>query len=199
MSNGLGASTNRTCYRYKDAMLNNEGRGFQGFKTIIAEEQLPLAAGEDATGAPSQTGCGDCTRNRLQPEQSTHDDGVLSGISVDEPAEDRDRGLSIDREAAAQDDALVAHRPARHLRRRLGGARRRHGRLRDEAGGGPLASEVVSISEFDAAVAPFREREANMLAISPGMAAVARNNQARRSRHHRSSMPTLKSPGGSGR
>jgi hypothetical protein len=38
VSNGLGAATNKTCYRYKNAMLNNEGRGFQGFKTIVAED-----------------------------------------------------------------------------------------------------------------------------------------------------------------
>ena len=55
-SNGLGAATNRTCYRYQDAMLNTEGLGLQGFKVIVAEEQLSPAAGEDATaGYP---GCG---------------------------------------------------------------------------------------------------------------------------------------------
>jgi RHS repeat-associated protein len=39
-TNGLGADMNRTCYRYKDAMLSDWGRGFQGFKTIVVEEQL---------------------------------------------------------------------------------------------------------------------------------------------------------------
>src|SRR6266404_4424012 len=53
-SNGVG-TTNKTCYRYQDAMLNTEGRGFQGFKTIVAEEQMPPAAGEPTS---SITGCG---------------------------------------------------------------------------------------------------------------------------------------------
>jgi len=69
VSNGLGTGTNKTCYRYQDAMLNSEGRGFQGFKVIIAEEQLPLEQlpplGEHA--APGYAGCGGtCSPNNLR-------------------------------------------------------------------------------------------------------------------------------------
>src|SRR5262249_48794175 len=46
LSNGLGAASNERCYRYRDAMMDVEGRGFQGFRLIIAEEQLPVAGGE---------------------------------------------------------------------------------------------------------------------------------------------------------
>jgi RHS repeat-associated protein len=51
VSNGLGQNQNYTCYRYEDAMLNEEGRGFQGFKVIHAEEQLPVAQGEVSDGS----------------------------------------------------------------------------------------------------------------------------------------------------
>ena len=65
VSNGIGTSTNNTCYRYQDAMLNSEGRGFQGFRVIVAEEQLPPAAGEDA--AAGYAGCGGtCSPNNLR-------------------------------------------------------------------------------------------------------------------------------------
>ena len=37
VSNGIGGE-NRTLYRYRDAMFNNKGRGFQGFKSIIIEQ-----------------------------------------------------------------------------------------------------------------------------------------------------------------
>src|SRR5258708_40326996 len=62
VSNGLSDrtnknGTNKTCYRYENAMLNTEGRGFQGFKTIVAEEQLQVAAGE--TPPTSSASCGD--------------------------------------------------------------------------------------------------------------------------------------------
>lgn len=39
-SNG-GGGMNPTCYRYEDAMFNNQGRGFLGFRKIIEEEALP--------------------------------------------------------------------------------------------------------------------------------------------------------------
>ena len=56
VTNGVGAGTvNRTCYRYQDAMLSDWGRGFQGFRSITAEEQFALADGENSAGAP--TGC----------------------------------------------------------------------------------------------------------------------------------------------
>jgi len=57
VSSGVGPATNinKTCYRYQDAMLNTEGRGFQGFKKIVVEEQMPPATGEPAS---SITGCG---------------------------------------------------------------------------------------------------------------------------------------------
>jgi RHS repeat-associated protein len=49
-SNGLsGSPPNTTCYRYQDAMLNILGRGFQGFRKIIAEDRLGPAQGEPAT------------------------------------------------------------------------------------------------------------------------------------------------------
>ena len=68
-SNGIGG-TNPTCYRYEDAMLNIEGRGFQGFKKIIAEERLPPAMGEDPTIAVTTAGtCGvglPCGGNNLR-------------------------------------------------------------------------------------------------------------------------------------
>ncbi len=38
-SNGVGG-LNSTKYRYRGAMFNNKGRGFQGFKSIIAEEDV---------------------------------------------------------------------------------------------------------------------------------------------------------------
>ncbi len=58
-TNGLAVTatnptgTNRTCYRYEDAMLHTRGRGFLGFRKIMAEEQLAPAAGEVAAGALS--------------------------------------------------------------------------------------------------------------------------------------------------
>ena len=39
-SNGLGG-TNGRCFRYEDAMANNQGRGFLGFRKIFEEEALP--------------------------------------------------------------------------------------------------------------------------------------------------------------
>jgi RHS repeat-associated protein len=51
-SHGAGATAtnpeglNRTCYRYEDGMLNTLGRGFLGFRKIVAEEALETAAGE---------------------------------------------------------------------------------------------------------------------------------------------------------
>jgi RHS repeat-associated protein len=45
-SNGVGG-TNRTCYRYQDAMLSDWGRGFQGFRFITAEEQFAATNGDD--------------------------------------------------------------------------------------------------------------------------------------------------------
>ena len=63
--NGLGGlqSANRTCYRYEDAMLNVEGRGFQGFKKIVAEEQLPPASGEEGMAATGGCGGAGCSPN----------------------------------------------------------------------------------------------------------------------------------------
>ncbi|WP_158658031.1 RHS repeat-associated core domain-containing protein [Agarilytica rhodophyticola] len=37
-SNGLGEQMNAMRYRYKGAMLNREGRGFQGFRSIIVDD-----------------------------------------------------------------------------------------------------------------------------------------------------------------
>jgi RHS repeat-associated protein len=79
VSNGIASSTNKTCYRYEDAMLNNEGRGFQGFKVIVAEEQLPPAAGEDATAG--YAGCvpgGTCSANNLRTTTEFHQEFPLT-------------------------------------------------------------------------------------------------------------------------
>jgi len=77
VSNGLGGATNKTCYRYQDAMLNNRGRGFQGFKVIVAEEQLPAAAGEDAAAA--FPGCGGtCSPNNLRTRTEFHQEFPLT-------------------------------------------------------------------------------------------------------------------------
>src|SRR5438067_3755495 len=70
-SNGIGSGMNKTCYRYQDGMLDDRGRGFQGFKVIVAEEQLPPAAGEDVD--PTLTGCGDkCSVNNLRTTTEFH-------------------------------------------------------------------------------------------------------------------------------
>ena len=137
MSNGLGASTNRTCYRYKDAMLNHEGRGFQGFKTIVAEEQLPPARGRDATAAPSQTGCGDSREPSVAPTIcAPRRSSIRSSRS---PAASRPRRWPIGRRtAAAQDDALVAHvQPGTPAAPRVVHAAAAD-EIRYETGGGPL-------------------------------------------------------------
>jgi Salmonella virulence plasmid 65kDa B protein/FG-GAP-like repeat len=66
VSNGIGTSANKSCYRYQDAMLNTEGRGFQGFRLITSEEQMPVATGEDATGVPPGGCGGTCSPNNLR-------------------------------------------------------------------------------------------------------------------------------------
>ncbi|MBK6689457.1 MAG: hypothetical protein IPG45_33635 [Deltaproteobacteria bacterium] len=38
-SNGIGGN-NATCYRYEDAMANNRGRGFLGFRKIVEEQAI---------------------------------------------------------------------------------------------------------------------------------------------------------------
>ena len=53
--NGVSATMNRTCYRYEDAMLNAQGRGFQGFKTIVAEEQLAARSRASRLPVPATT------------------------------------------------------------------------------------------------------------------------------------------------
>jgi hypothetical protein len=65
VSNGVAGGTNKTCYRYQDGMLNSEGRGFQGFKQIVEEQQFPAALGEDTTGAAAGCG-GTCSINNLR-------------------------------------------------------------------------------------------------------------------------------------
>jgi RHS repeat-associated protein len=77
VSNGVGAGTNKTCYRYQDAMLNTQGRGFQGFKTMVSEEQVPPAAGEPGS-APQ--GCGGlCSVNNLKTTTQFHQAPPLTG------------------------------------------------------------------------------------------------------------------------
>src|SRR6266704_2002694 len=77
LSNDVGATTNKTSYRYQDAMLNNEGRGLQGFKLIVAEEQLPPAAGEDATSGFAGCG-GTCSPNNLRTTTEFHQEFPLT-------------------------------------------------------------------------------------------------------------------------
>ena len=38
-SNGIGG-LNATCYQYQDAIFNNQGRGFLGFRSISVEQAL---------------------------------------------------------------------------------------------------------------------------------------------------------------
>lgn len=69
VDSGVGTSKNPTCYRYQDAMLNGEGRGFQGFKMITAEEQLLPAAGERSPTWSLHCGGvsgGTCSANNLR-------------------------------------------------------------------------------------------------------------------------------------
>ncbi len=47
--NGLGAGMNETRYGYEEAMYNHQGRGFQGFRKIVAEDRTIDSA--SATGA----------------------------------------------------------------------------------------------------------------------------------------------------
>jgi RHS repeat-associated protein len=76
-SDGVGGMT-RTCYRYQDAMVSDWGRGFQGFRFITAEQQFPLAAGEDGTNAP--TGCGGkCSPNNQRAVSEFHQEFPLAG------------------------------------------------------------------------------------------------------------------------
>ncbi len=58
-------------------MLNNEGRGMQGFKAIRAEEQLPPAAGEDATAGFAGCG-GTCSPNNLRTTTEFHQEFPLT-------------------------------------------------------------------------------------------------------------------------
>jgi RHS repeat-associated protein len=62
---GVSTTTAATCYRYEDAMLHLRGRGFQGFKKIIAEQRLPQADGE-STAAGDTCGVGPCSLNNLR-------------------------------------------------------------------------------------------------------------------------------------
>ena len=70
VSNGIGSATNRTCYRYQDAMLEEQGRGFQGFKSIIAEEQFPPAAGESGSFPGCPSSASGCSNNNLRTSTS---------------------------------------------------------------------------------------------------------------------------------
>jgi hypothetical protein len=71
-SNGLdgagpGGSTNRTCYRYEDAMISEAGRGFQGFKVIHEEQRFAAATGEAALPGADCGGAA-CSANNLFKE-----------------------------------------------------------------------------------------------------------------------------------
>jgi hypothetical protein len=81
VSNGLGDSANKTCYRYENAMLNTEGRGFLGFKTIVVEEQLQVAAGETASSNPAACGIknGACSPNNLRTTTEFYQEFPLTG------------------------------------------------------------------------------------------------------------------------
>ncbi len=58
--------TNKTCYRYEDAMLNVRGRGFQGFKKVVSEERLTVAKGEAQNVADPMT-CGELRNEACYP------------------------------------------------------------------------------------------------------------------------------------
>jgi RHS repeat-associated protein len=83
------SATNRTCYRYEDAMLNTLGRGFLGFRKIVAEEALPPAVGETGTGLFSANNLRTTTEfNQEFPFTNTVRrvtiEGVLDGKKVGE-------------------------------------------------------------------------------------------------------------------
>nr|WP_256489636.1 fibronectin type III domain-containing protein [Pleionea sp. CnH1-48] len=46
-SNGIGESLNATQYRYRGAVYNNQGRGFQGFRTVIMDGPTGVRAVTD--------------------------------------------------------------------------------------------------------------------------------------------------------
>ena len=80
-SNGIGADTNKTCYRYKDALLNTEGRGFQGFRLITADEQMHVAQGEDTSAMPGLSGCGStCSPNNMVTTTEFYQEFPLTGL-----------------------------------------------------------------------------------------------------------------------
>lgn len=81
VTNGLLAAAapamNRTCYRYKDAMVSDWGRGFQGFRFITTEEQLPATGDELTAGA---AGCGGiCSPNNRTTQTEFHQEFPLTG------------------------------------------------------------------------------------------------------------------------
>ncbi len=76
-SNGVNGGMNKTCFRYQNAMLNNEGRGLQGFKTIIAEQQSGKANGENVSND---------LRTTTQFYQEFPLTSRLSSVTVERPA-----------------------------------------------------------------------------------------------------------------
>lgn len=79
VSNGLGSGTNPICYRYRDALLNTEGRGFQGFRQIVSEEQLAPAAGETAAGTGTRCAGGPtCSVNNIRTTTVFHQEFPLT-------------------------------------------------------------------------------------------------------------------------
>jgi RHS repeat-associated protein len=145
-SNGLGAGMNKVCYRYKNGMLNTEGRGFQGFKIIVAEEQNPAAAGE----GPGGSGCGDtCSPNNLRTTTEFYQEfpftSRLKKVTVS-PAAFLSSPLSEttywwDAEPSDYGSAKVLA---------AGSVEKKYNTAGDQAGNAALSTTTV-VSEFDAA------------------------------------------------
>ena len=49
VSSGIGNALNATQYRYKGAIYNNQGRGFQGFRTIIVDSPAQINSSGEVT------------------------------------------------------------------------------------------------------------------------------------------------------
>jgi hypothetical protein len=95
VGNGLGSGANRTCFRYQDAMMNTEGRGFQGFKVVVAEEQLPVAIGEATTGLSLQGCGGTCSPNNVRKTTVFHQEFPLTGRVDTEMLNNRASGAAL--------------------------------------------------------------------------------------------------------
>ena len=176
MSNGPGASTNRTCYRYKDAMLDGRGQGVaRASRPSSRKSSFRLRAGEDATAAPSQTGCGDspgavCSPNNLRTTTEFYQEFPLTSRLKTETVAYRSTGQPLRKtthwwhtvQPGTSGGAWLVHAAATD-------------EIRYETGGGPLASEVVSVSEYDAAVTAISGDARRTCVAMPGTSPSARS------------------------